>query len=1536
MVKKYLSLFLCVCILLSFFVIPAYAQGQTVDMVNELAGGCPCGCGSDLSKVTWNPWDPNSGVPTSGHYYLSSDYAQKEQIEIISGSNIVIDLRGCTLTTDDHHRLFLLHGYLAVMDSVGGGRFCAKTTGAGFGGIVMVSNNETNDATFEFYGGTMMPDAVSKGSRRGGMVHLGGNTTFRMYGGRMINGTTVNGSNNEPGGAIAGNSSSARIEILGGEIIGCESSTYGGSIYNLGTTVLKNCTIIGGTSVSSGGNICQNGGSLTIENCTIADGVAGESGGNICVMTSTVMTVRNSTIRNGYADSHGGNIYMGTSSGTVINTEIFSGVAANRGNNIYGIASAKSLTIKDCQIPGDVAYIGKNLKLEGLVKIGLLNNGLRLWYGDSANTVDASGLFAGSEIYVDAKGVFTDAGANIAYFKGALRTVISDSAGGLMAVQAENGQSGGYCPHCGKQVTWNEFSTTDSLVENCLHDSVEDVDPNCTGRHLQTGHYYLTANQTKMPQYYVGAYIKAAGGSLATQDVVIDLSGYSIDATAHRAFYIYLGDGTNKSSLTLLDSAGSATVSAGGANNQAGGVLYNEGCVLNIYGGKYIYKPVDGRNISGGGVIANYGAFNMYGGILDGSAFAYTDKSTTDKTYTYYGGALFSGNGTKSVTIAAGRLVGGVAQSGGTAFFGYNNNVNITGGQFSGGTANKDYGGNIRLFSTKNNGSYPSDGRFNMSNASVTDGSATTAGGNLYFHYYTANLNNCYINGGSVDDYGGNINCGTSSTETITDCRILNGRAKRGANVYVAATSATVSLNSCLVTNGTATTYGGNLNIGNGYVDIRGGEISFGAAGTYGGNIATGAGNYSATSDNYTRFAVDEKGNVPLIAGGTAGTIGGNIYLSGVLYLDSAQVIGGKSANGGNDLYMAKLSKQSLLSVGGGVEGEMSVFIHSSFFGEGSYGASINNTACDVLNAKIKLEGDYEGALLCSADGKLCIGAIAVVDSNGVYTWYVDAETAIAQCPDDGYVRLCAAQDVVLTKDCTIDICGHTVSVSGNYTFYGLDSSSDDFTVPSGRVIAAKETTVASNSKADGKQYVSTDESDGISFHRIQAQITDVALRPSADGLYYTGSFGCDEIVGASIESYGVAVSAVNMPGNDFMTDGDTLYTEFDGATMENGARKTGVLISGIMKDGRSSELNDAYGKMPVFATAYLKLKDGSIVLSDTDNITDDIAYSLYDVLAVLDDLIMEDPIHYRRFTNPLRSFHTKWQDKGMGDWSLNKIPDPGDNGVIDVLFIGGSFSYYYVEELYGIAAAAGIPMRVCNLYYSGAGTKEHWTWWKNEESPCQFYNTDGNGRVKTDGVGLEWALAQGEWDVLSLQYPSGTVKTTTPQQGFANLDRYSKELSDYLHEQFPTAMQCWQQVWAYQVGYDKDGYKVPDRETQLGLYQRHKEIAYMAGAAYDRIVIPSGEAWEFVRQGGYDNLCARLGKGTNHEGDYYHEGDIGGGQYLNACVWFEMITGESCVGNTYVPSYVYNGKTYGVSADISLTKLQEAAHRAVEELKAQ
>ena len=1086
MTKRFISLLLVLVMLGAMIVVPVSAQTEAVqpETVTDLSGTCPCGCGKNLTDVQWTPWDPNAGgTPSAGHYYLEGDYEQKEQQEIISGNKIVLDLRGHTLTTDDNHRLFLLHGYIAVMDSVGGGRFSAKTTGAGFGGIVMISNNETNDATFEFYGGTMMPDVGSKGSRRGGMVHLGENTTFRMYGGRLMNGTTVNsGTNKEPGGAIAGNSATSLIEILGGEIIGCESYTHGGSIYSIGTTVLKNCRIIGGIAADSGGNIYQNGGSLTIENCEITNGIANSAkygGGNIALASSAVVTIKNSTIANGYSTYHGGNLYIGKAAVSVENTEIYSGVAGVRGGNIYGSSSATQMVVKDCELPGDFVYVGAGLSLIGKVKVGLLNTGLRLVYGSDKATVDASGLTEGSEIFVLATHTFADSTANIAYFKGSNRTVLSETADGLVGAYAASGELGGYCPHCNERVVWNLFDASGSLVQDCLQDSATDTDPACTGAHIESGHYYVGATKTGLKQFYIGVYLSDTK-TLAAKDVVLDLSGYSLTSTG-RMFYTRPANATTgvpQSSLTIMDSYGGGKITGSGAKDQPGGVIYNDGSILNIYGGKYIFKPVEGRNITGGGVLFAGTNCTIHGGIFDGSAFDYTTMAT-DKTYE--GGTIAVTNGTKYFTMTAGVVIGGHAQEGGAVLFGNRNTVNITGGQFIGGHADGN-GGVIRLSSGS---SYTKKSFFNMSGVAVRDGYATTAGGNIYTHYYQVSLENCYVDGGTTADFGGNINNGSDATVTYKNCIFVNGTAKRGGNFYAGATSSRATIKNTSMIAGTATTYAGNVNAGNGYIDIIGSEILFGRAGTYAGNISNTAGNYSATSENYLRITEDENGKATLVAGGIASTTGGNIHLGGVLYLDSAKVISGTAGTTGNDIHMNKLSKQSLLEIGSGVVGEMSAYIHNSYFSGDGFGSTINNTACNVLNAKITLEGDYDGAILCSANGKLCLGAIAVVDKDGVHTWFVDAAEAMDACPEDGYIRLFSAQDLVLTKDCAVDICGNTIHVSGAYMFYGMDSSGDAFDLPTGKVIASDETTVASNTDVCGKQYIAATDADGISFHRI-------------------------------------------------------------------------------------------------------------------------------------------------------------------------------------------------------------------------------------------------------------------------------------------------------------------------------------------------------------------------------------------------------------------------------------------------------------------
>ena len=130
----------------------------------------------------------------------------------------------------------------------------------------------------------------------------------------------------------------------------------------------------------------------------------------------------------------------------------------------------------------------------------------------------------------------------------------------------------------------------------------------------------------------------------------------------------------------------------------------------------------------------------------------------------------------------------------------------------------------------------------------------------------------------------------------------------------------------------------------------------------------------------------------------------------------------------------------------------------------------------------------------------------------------------------------------------------------------------------------------------------------------------------------------------------------------------------------------------------------------------------------------------------------------------------------------------------------------------------------------------------------------------------------------------------------------------------------------AYQKGYNQ-AFTIETVEQQAADTWHFREFAKAIAAEYHVQWIPRGEASLIYRQipGIEDNLCARLGI-NNDLGDYYHDGDIGGGQYLTASVWFEMLTGQSIIGNTWRPDYEL--------AEEKILLLQECGHLAVEKLK--
>ncbi len=265
---------------------------------------------------------------------------------------------------------------------------------------------------------------------------------------------------------------------------------------------------------------------------------------------------------------------------------------------------------------------------------------------------------------------------------------------------------------------------------------------------------------------------------------------------------------------------------------------------------------------------------------------------------------------------------------------------------------------------------------------------------------------------------------------------------------------------------------------------------------------------------------------------------------------------------------------------------------------------------------------------------------------------------------------------------------------------------------------------------------------------------------------------------------------------------------------------------------------------------------------------------------------------------------------------------DPAEDDEFNVLMIGSSSCYYYVEELYGVGTAAGIEnMKVANAYYSGCSLEKHWSWWKKNEANYQYFETDDNGRRQVaDPANLKYCLSRENWDVISLQQSPVRLLHTDYARAHKEADAYAKAVMTYLKEQFPQSKFFWHQLWAWEMGADHAGMVMDSKEKQQGMADFLHQFAIEMSEMLDVQRVPTGDAWQLVRHNPVigEVLCERTNKN-----DHYHDGDVGGGQYLNACVWLETITGKSCIGNTWRP------KNYTL-AEEKIPLLQKAAHDAV------
>ena len=276
---------------------------------------------------------------------------------------------------------------------------------------------------------------------------------------------------------------------------------------------------------------------------------------------------------------------------------------------------------------------------------------------------------------------------------------------------------------------------------------------------------------------------------------------------------------------------------------------------------------------------------------------------------------------------------------------------------------------------------------------------------------------------------------------------------------------------------------------------------------------------------------------------------------------------------------------------------------------------------------------------------------------------------------------------------------------------------------------------------------------------------------------------------------------------------------------------------------------------------------------------------------------------------------------------------DASADNEYNILLLGNSYSYYWTDELWGLLDAAGYQnVSVCNIYYSGCTFEMHWNWHVQDKSNYTFFICDSTGRHSIKEANLDTCLAYKAWDAISFQQ-SGTYMYKGGEQAHReSIQKDLPQLYDYIHSKFPDAKYYWLQSWTHELGKGD----VITQEDQDKIALAYKVVSKEVCAQYPFTNVPCGDAWQAVRHDpllykeGELTLHTRIFNGKPNHDDKTHDGDVGGGQYLNACVWFEMLTGQSCVGNTFRPKYIYKKEQDLSLSEEKIVLLQNTAHAAV------
>lgn len=278
----------------------------------------------------------------------------------------------------------------------------------------------------------------------------------------------------------------------------------------------------------------------------------------------------------------------------------------------------------------------------------------------------------------------------------------------------------------------------------------------------------------------------------------------------------------------------------------------------------------------------------------------------------------------------------------------------------------------------------------------------------------------------------------------------------------------------------------------------------------------------------------------------------------------------------------------------------------------------------------------------------------------------------------------------------------------------------------------------------------------------------------------------------------------------------------------------------------------------------------------------------------------------------------------------------------VRILTIGNSFSRNATNHLDDLALAGGHTLIHTPIVVGGASLELH-----SGKAIAHAKDPKDKAGLYTNGRSLVQELKADKWDYVTIQQAS--IKSHDP----TTYQPHAGRLWELIQKNAPSAKLLVHQTWAYRQDdprFTKPNGKAGEPKTQAEMYEQltaaYAAIAKELGAKR----LPVGDAmyladtdakWGFQPGPSFDPKSLKRPalpnqKHSLHVGWNWKKGKDGkialsmdghhanlAGEYLGACVWYEVLFGESSVGNTYVPK--------GLAADY-VRFLQETAHQAVEQ----